>query len=235
MTRSSRLVAGAVGLALAVAACGGASTGGPGASAATGGPGASAAATAAAATAAPPVAEPTDVPETAEAPEPTGEPGATDDGSGAGDPSFVPGAASDLEAMLPDEAGGMTYQKTSFEGSSLGVVANTIDTAKLDPILKASGKTISDVRLALASPIGGSSADAGMAIAFQIRGLDATRFLEAMGADPTTMARTSVGGKDVFKGGVDGMSVVIYPKGDVLFEVLLASDRVAESIVSQLP
>jgi len=223
MTTNRRLIAGAIGLALAIAACGGSTT-------ATGAPGA----TAAAATTAPSAAAPTTATAT-EAPAPTDAPTATDGTSTGAQPSLAPGAASDLEAMLPSEAGGVTYQKTSFDGSSLGALGASIDTAQLDPILKANGKTINDVRVAIAAPVDSANTEAGMVVAFQIRGLDASKFIQAMGSDVSTMTKTSLGGKDVYSAGAGGMSAIVYPKNDVLFEVLLASDKVAESIVSQLP
>ena len=227
MTPNRRLLAGAIGLALAFAACGGSTT-------ATGAPGATAAAATtapSAATTGPSAAAPT----ASEAPAPTDAPTATDGTSTGAQPSLAPGAASDLEAMLPSEAGGVTYQKTSFDGSSLGALGASIDTAQLDPILKANGKTINDVRVAIAAPVDSANTEAGMVVAFQIRGLDASKFIQAMGSDVSTMTKTSLGGKDVYSAGAGGMSAIVYPKDDVLFEVLLASDKVAEAIVSQLP
>ena len=156
-------------------------------------------------------------------------------GHGGTEPSFVAGAASDLEAMLPNEAGGVKYQKSSFDGASLGMLGGSIDTTELDPILKANGKTINDVRVAIAAPVDSASTEAGMVIAFQIRGVDATKFMAAMGADTAELTKTSIGGKDVSTSGAGGFGVIVYPKDDVLFEVLMASDKVGEAIVSQLP
>ena len=224
MTIDRRLLTGALGIALALAACGGSS---PAASSATAAP----VATGAAATAA---AEPTDAPEATE-PAGTEEPGETEEASSGAEPSFVAGAASDLEAMLPSEAAGVKYQKSSFDGASLGMLGGSIDTTELDPILKANGKTINDVRVAIAAPVDSASTEAGMVIAFQIRGVDAAKFMSAMGTDVSEMTKTSIGGKDVYTSGAGGFGVIVYPKNDVLFEVLMASDKVGESIISQLP
>jgi hypothetical protein len=225
MTIDRRLLAGALGLALAVAACGGSS---PTGSSATAAP----VATGAAATAA---AQPTDAPEATEATG-TEEPAVSEEPTASGaEPSLVPGAAADLEAMLPSEAAGVKYQKSSFDGASLGMLGGSIDTTELDPILKASGKTINDVRVAIAAPVDSASTEAGMVIAFQIRGVDAAKFMAAMGADTASMTKTTIGGKDVYQSGAGGFGVIVYPKNDVVFEVLMASDKVGESIVSQLP
>jgi len=224
MSIDRRLLAGALGIVMAVAACGGSSSASPGSTTAP--------ATPAAVTPAPTVAAATDVPEPTDVP--GAEPSPTDDGTGA-DPSFAAGAAGDLEAMLPDEAGGVKYQKSSFDGASIGMLAGSVDTAQLDPILKANGKTVNDVRVAIATPADSSSSTAGMVVAFQIRGLDASKFLEAMGADPTTMTRTSIGGKDVYQAGAGGFGAVVYPKDDIVFEILLADPKVTEAILSKLP
>jgi hypothetical protein len=224
MTIDRRLLAGALGLSFILAACGGSSTGGSGATAAPG-------ATGAPATAA---AGPTDAPEATEAAG-TEEPASTEEATSGNQPSLVPGAASDLEAMLPSEAGGVKYQKSSFDGASLGMLGGSIDTAELDPILKANGKTINDVRVAIAAPLDSANTEAGMVIAFQIRGVDAAKFMAAMGADVGSMTKTTIGGKDVYQSGAGGFGVIVYPKNDVLFEILMASDKVSESIVSQLP
>jgi hypothetical protein len=224
MTIDRRLLAGALGLSFILAACGGSSPGGSGATAAPG-------ATGAPATAA---AGPTDAPEATEAAG-TEEPASTEEATSGNQPSLVPGAASDLEAMLPSEAGGVKYQKSSFDGASLGMLGGSIDTAELDPILKANGKTINDVRVAIAAPLDSANTEAGMVIAFQIRGVDAAKFMAAMGADVGSMTKATIGGKDVYQSGAGGFGVIVYPKNDVLFEILMASDKVGESIVSQLP
>jgi hypothetical protein len=225
MTIDRRLLAGALGLALAVAACGGSS---PAGSSATAAP----VATGAAATAA---AQSTDAPEATEAAG-TEEPAGSEEPTASGaEPSLVPGAAADLEAMLPSEAAGVKYQKSSFDGASLGMLGGSIDTTELDPILKASGKTINDVRVAIAAPVDSTSTDGGMVVAFQIKGVDAAKFISAMGADPATMTKVTIGGKQVLQTGSSGFTMIAYTKDDVLFEVLLASDKVTESIVSQLP
>jgi hypothetical protein len=223
MSIDRRLIAGALGLALALSACGGSGTGASSAPA-TAAP--TQAATAAAPTEAPASAEPTD--------QPTDEP--TDQPASSGyEPSLAPGAASDLENMLPDEAGGVKFQKTSFDGASLGLAGAGIDTAELGPILKANGKTISDVRFAIAAPASGTGTETAMVFAFQIRGVDATKFMDAMGTKAADLTSATIGGKQVLTAGAGGFGVIAYPKGDVLFEILLASDTLSKAILAKLP
>lgn len=217
MNIDRHLLAGVIGVSLILAACGGSSTATPTSPITP------------PVTTAPGIDEPTMVPGT-DVPTDDGEP--TDDGN---EPSLVPGAASDLEANLPDEAAGVKYEKSSFDGASIGMFGANVDSEELDPILKANGKTINDVRVAIASPADSSSAAGGMVIAFQIRGLDASKFMEAMGVDVASMTRTTISGKEVLSSGTADFSFVVYAKGDVLYEILMANSEVTASILQQLP
>lgn len=219
MNIDRRLLAGAIGVSLILAACGGSSTATPTATAPITSP----------VTTAPGIDEPTMMPGTG-VPTDDGEP--TDDGN---EPSLVPGAASDLEANLPDEAAGVKYEKSSFDGASIGMFGANVDSEELDPILKANGKTIDDVRVAIARPADSSSAAGGMVIAFQVRGLDASTFMEAMGVDVASMTRTTISGKEVLSSGTADFNFVVYAKGDVLYEVLMSNSEVTASILQQLP
>ena len=119
MSLQRRVLAGAVGIALLAAACGG----GTSSPAASGGPGDST----------PPASQPAGASD-AVTPSPTDSPAASD---ASFEPSYSAGAAPDLEAMIPDSAGGTTYAKVSFDGASLGVAGLGVDSGELDPILKA--------------------------------------------------------------------------------------------------
>jgi len=224
MTIDRRLLAGALGLTLALAACGGSSTASP-------------AATAAASAAATPAA-PSDAVTPVPAESASAAPGdAATDNPGA-QPSFQAGAAADLEALLPSEAGGLKLQKSSFDGSTLGGAALGIDTGSLKPILDKYGKSISDVRVAIATTTDAPSASGSagaMVIALQIKGVPAEQLLGVTGMDTANLTKTTVAGKDVYSAGAGGISVIVYPKDDIVFEVLLASDTVAQDIVRQLP
>ena len=45
----------------------------------------------------------------------------------------------------------------------------------------------------------------------------------------------TISGKQVQRGGVPGFMVYVYVKDDTLFEILFATDTVAEAVISQLP
>ena len=203
-----RLLAGAVGVSLILAACGGSAAATPAPAAATAAP-----ATAAPATTAPVTAEPTETPT---------------------ESSLPGGQLNGLAALLPEKAAGVTFERVGYDGDQLGLfgAAAGLDSEELDPILKANGKTISDVNFAIATSADGS---AGMVYAIQIEGVEATTFADAMGMDTTSMPKSTLGGKEVYGEAAGGFGVYAYPKNDTLFIVLLANEEVATSIFEQLP
>lgn len=216
MAIDRRLAVGALGLALLVAACGGSSTSSPSAQPAASQP-----------VAASPVPS--------EAAQSEAAPSAVETGPV---PSFQAGAAGDLEATLPDEAGGLTFTKTSFDGSQLGASGFGMDAGQLDPILKANGKTISDVRMAIATAAGAGAGTGAAVIALQVQGMDASKLIDIATANQGAggaATKATIAGKDVLRIDAGGFSTVIYTKDDVLYEVFLASPDVAEAIVTKLP
>jgi len=224
MTSDRRLLAGALGLSLVLAACGGSATTSPDAGAAAATPtGASATempATAAPATAAPATAAPATAAPATAAP-------ATDDIGGGG-------AVNDLAATLPAEAAGVTFERAGYDGDQLGIygAAAGINAGDLDPILKANGKTLNDVNFAVATSTGGAG---GMIYAIQIEGVDATTFADGMSMDTSTMPSSTLGGKKVYGEAAGGFGAWVYPRDDTLFIVVLANEEVAGAIFEQLP
>lgn len=221
MTIHRSLLAGSLGLALLLAACGG--------STATQAPAASPTSPAVQPTAAAPSEA------AGESAEPTEEPTeqATDDNGT--EPSFVPGAAGDLEAMLPSEVNGVKFLKTSFDGSSLGVAGMGVNAGDLDPLLKKYGKTVNDVRVAIASPADTASGVTAMVLALQVKGVPANELIKATGQDTASLTKQNIGGKDVLSAGAGAFNIAIYTKDDVVFEVLLGDAAMTEAIVKALP
>lgn len=214
MTIDRRLLAGALGISLVVAACGGSTTPGAGTGTATPAPEPTAAATATA----------TEAP--TEAPGPTEEP-TQDSGSG--------GQVNGLAALLPEKAGDATFERVGFDGDQLGIygAAAGLNSEELDPILKANGKTIADVNFAIATSK--SSEVGGMIYAIQIEGVPATTFAEGMGQDLATTPKTTLGGKTVYGEAAGGFGFFAYPKDDILFLILLVTEETAGKILEQLP
>jgi hypothetical protein len=217
-----RLLAGALGLSLVLAACGGSAT-------ATKAPAVGGDATAAPATEAPIATE--------EAPVATGEPtdaAATEEPDATEGVDLGSGEVNDLAAMLPEKVGDLAFERVGYDGDQLGIfgAAAGLNSEELDPILKANGKTISDVNFAIATSEGGTG---GMIYAIQIEGLDATEFAASMGMDPGSMPKTTLGGKTVYGEAAGGFGAFAYPKDDKLFIVLLMDEKTSASVFEQLP
>ena len=221
MTIDRRLLAGALGLSLVLAACGASSTASSGTSASTADPTGAATTEAPAATEEPTEAASTEEPAATEEPV---------DGSGSGG-----GQVNDLAAMLPEKAGDLTFERVGYDGDQLGVfgAAAGLSSEELDPILKANGKTINDINFAIATAAGGGTG--GMIYAIQIEGLDAATFAASMGMDPSSMPKTTLGGKTVYGEASGGFGAFAYPKDDKLFIVLLMDEKTASSVFEQLP
>ena len=220
MTIDRRLLAGALGLSLVLAACGGTSTASSGTSPATAG------STDAATTEAPAA---TDEPTEAAA---TELPAATDEPTDGVD--LGSGEVNDLAAMLPEKVGDLAFERVGYDGDQLGIfgAAAGLNSEELDPILKANGKTINDVNFAIATSPGGTG---GMIYAIQIEGLDATALAASLGMDPSSMPKTTLGGKTVYGEAAGGFGAFAYPKDDKLFIVLLMDEKTAASVLEQLP
>lgn len=195
---------------LLVAACGGAATSAPG--------GTTAPATVPPAATVAPTLAPAETPAAA----------ATDAPSG-------PGAAADLEALLPGEVNGITFQKASFDGATIpGGIPIGGGEDELLKFLEANGKSIKDLRVAIASPV---EAEAGgsLVMALQVEGLPSDKLMEFVAADMQDQ-RTTVAGKEVYGTAMGGFGAYVYPKDDVVFYVLaMGGESLAEDILAQLP
>lgn len=199
---------GALASILLVAACGGSATPAPSAAV----EGASPAASAAAAST---------------------EPAATDNGSGSN--GSLTGSAPELEAMLPANVNGVAFDRTSFGGSAwpAGIPIGSSD---LDAFLQQSGKSLSDVSIAMATPTDSSKAGT-FVMAFQVKGADGTKLADALGATSgSDLTSATVGGKQVLEAGIPGMGVVFYVKSDIVFYILALGDAsLTDAIVAALP
>ena len=214
MTRSRGAI-GATLLVLVLAACGGGSSPSPSAAGPTGSAGAS------------PSEEATT--------EPTG-----GESSGPALPS-LPSEAADLEALIPDEVGGLVLQKASMQGSEF--LSSGESDAATQKFLEDLGVDPEDVAVAFGF---GFSADGTVAVfVFRADGADTDRlvsvFKEATDSDresPLAWESTSVGGKDVERA-VDpesGNAIdYLYARDDVLFLVTASAEDVATEALEKLP
>lgn len=214
MTIDHRALGGALAILLLVAACGGSASQAP-----TAEPGATEAPTAT------PAAE-TQEP-TAETPEPQETEG----------PTLQPGAAGDLEAMLPSEVNGVTFEKGSFDGSSVpGGIPLGEGEDDFATFLSDNGKSLNDVRVAVASTTD-AAASGSFVMAIQVQGVAGDKLAEFATGDMGDAEKTTVGGKEVYGSGMAGFAAYVYPKDDIVFYVLSAGGdgSLAEGILQQLP
>jgi hypothetical protein len=220
MTTHRRLIGAALGFALFVAACGGSSAASPTASpaaAATQAPAASQAAV-------------SQAPADTAAPSDTSAPAAS-----MPEISLTPGGAGDLEAMLPSTIGSVTFQKTSVDGSQIAGAGTPLDTSKMDPLLSKYGKSIADVRLAIATGTGGATTGMPeMVYAIQLKGVPASEWVQSLDTSGSKGDQMTVGGKQVTGTSQAGFTTVFYTKDDITFMVI-APDKDAQAIVAALP
>jgi hypothetical protein len=218
MSHDRRTIAVSLAIVLFAAACGGGS-------AATIAPGS----TTAPATQEPALTEAASTPAPAtQAPAPTGT-------AAAPDVSLVPGTAPELEAMLPSTVKGVAFTKTSFGGGTLPATL-PIDSGEFGTFLKDNGKTLADLSLAMATPTDASKAGTFI-MAFQVKGLDASKLAELLGGGSSGGLQTvTVGGKQVEQTAAGGMGLTLYVKGDVVFYVIALGDAsLTEAIIAALP
>jgi len=210
MSVDRRALAGALAALLLVAACGGSATQSPGATQAS---------------------------DVTQSPGVTEETTATEAPSEGPDVTQAPGAAADLEAMLPSEVNGVTFTKTSFDG---GVIPGGIPIGQgdedLGKFLADNGKSLSDVKIAMASATG-ASAIGSLVMAIQVKGVPSDKLLSWATKGSSDMPKTSVGGKEVYGAAEAGFGAFIYVKDDVIFYVLsMGGDAsMAEAALKQLP
>ena len=212
MTTDRRVLGSALAALLLVAACGGSASTAP-----TNGPEAT--------------AQATEQPSETQAPAETQAPESPD-------VSFNPGAAGELEAMLPDEVSGVAFEKGSFDGETVpgGIPLGEGDDA-LATFLSDNGKTLRDVKIAVATPADTASGGGTVVMAIQVEGVSEDKLEEFAASSMDEGEKTTVGGKEVYGAGMAGFGAYVYVKDDVIFYVLSmgGDDAVAEGIFEQLP
>jgi hypothetical protein len=178
-------------------------------------------------------AEPTPSP----TPEPTPEPTVAAPSDG-GLPSFDPGAG-DLDAILPDEVGGIAMQYQSAQGA--GVLGSEGMTPEAQEVFTRLGATPED--LSMAFGVGFNSEGSVLSIAaFRVAGADEGQlrdeFQTTMEQDGTgVVSEGNVGGKNVIVFGTDPEAPdgYLYVKGDIAFVVAGEPIALVEEALAALP
>jgi len=144
-----------------------------------------------------------------------------------------PEAAPELAAMLPATAGGLDFVKTSVTGPDVDSLGVSIDSAALERLAKAQGKTLADVQVAEARPADPSKG--GIVLAIRVPGADPKNVVEATFSASKALQLATLGGKSVYRVGGNGLNIVVYPKDDIMFQVVGAPSDLTEAIVAALP
>jgi hypothetical protein len=224
MNHNRRLLAGAIGIVVLLAACGGSGSTGSGSSA-----------SAPAATEGPAATQ--DGGEATEAPEPTDEPvEATEEPEA--ETTTDPSAVNDLASMLPEEVNGVKYERVGFDGDQLGVMGAGagLNSEEFGKILASKGKSLNDVNFAIATPAGSSSSGmGGMIYAIEVEGLPASEWIEGMGSGLDTGKTSTIGGKQVYGEATGSFGAFVYPKDDTVFMMIFVDEKTAAAILEQLP
>ncbi len=173
--------------------------------------------------------------------------------SGVALPSFtLPNNAPELEALLPDEIGGVKMLKSSYNYQDF-ISKDAQNNQEFIAFLNHLGAQPSDVSVATATP---DPKDPGVAadptkltflFAFRVKGADSTKLQDEMktamasGSSSTvTWAAQTVGGKQVQAGQTISDSEVnettyLYTVADIVFAVVSTSPDSAADALSKLP
>ena len=144
-----------------------------------------------------------------------------------------PAAAPELAAMLPASAGGVDFVSGSFTGEDLAGVGVSLDSAELEQLAKAQGTTLADVQVAEARPV--DSSKGGIILAIRVPGANPKEVVEATYSASAALRLATMGGKAVYEVGGSGLNIVVYPKDDILFQVVGAPSDLTEAIIAALP
>lgn len=147
--------------------------------------------------------------------------------------------APDLEAILPDVAGGAPLHRTS--PSIANQLAADPRAATALALLRLIGKSAADIHFARAVDL--ANPDRMTILAFQVQGLDAKTFGGAivnvvLGALPGAQTSdVTIAGKPVIKATPPngGPNSYVYEHGDVAFAIQTTDENLAAEVLSKLP
>lgn len=154
----------------------------------------------------------------------------------------LPSSAAELEALIPDEVGGVTLQKLSMRGNEFANSGSATEQAQ--DFLRRLGVDPEDVSVAVgfgASPDGASTV---AVFIFKAEGADSARLLDtfktAMDAEqdqPLQWESATIGGKQVERATApqNNGQVNIYVAGDTLYFVATTHEEDAADILGGLP
>ena len=164
---------------------------------------------------------------------PSATPSATPVPTVAADRTPGPEAAPELAAMLPATAGGARLRHDQRDGPDVDSLGVSLDAAVLERLAKAEGKTLADVQVAEARPR--DPRRAASCSRSGVPGADPKDVVDATFSSSKALQLATLGGKSVYRVGGTGLNIVVYPKDDVMFQVVGAPSDLTEAIVAALP
>ncbi|MGH2427456.1 MAG: hypothetical protein ACRDGV_01025 [Candidatus Limnocylindria bacterium] len=188
-----------------------------------------------------PTDEPTPEPTATPTPEPTEEAIPTE----AALPTFdLPSSAAELEALLPDEIGGVPMEKFSMRGAELMAGGGGDADQEFIDFLNRVGAQPDDVSAAFAFGISEDFTSSATVVAFRVEGVPEDRLAAEMQAafeadeTATDFTPANVGGKDVLVGQTDeelAPLAYLYSVGDIVFFLGTSNEADAAEVLSGLP
>ena len=161
----------------------------------------------------------------------SGAPGSA--GTGSTERTPGPSAAPALAAMLPTTIDGADWVVSSWTGENLEGTAISLDRRVLEALAVNAGGALADVEVAQALPRDPSKG--GVLLAIRVPGADPKKMVDATFATSKALQLATIGGKSAYRVGASGLNAVVYPKDDVMFQVVGASNDVTEAILAALP
>jgi hypothetical protein len=154
-----------------------------------------------------------------------------------------PGSVADLEALIPDEIGGIALQKFSMRGNEF--VSSGSATQETQDFLEGLGVSTDDVAVAFGFGVSPASGEGVAVFVFRADGAGSDRlvsvFKEATDAErdaPLDWESANVGGKEVQRAldpEQNDQVVYLYAKGDTLFFLAATQEEHAEEALAALP
>jgi hypothetical protein len=155
----------------------------------------------------------------------------------------TPGAVADLEALIPDEIGGIELQKFSMKGDEF--VNSQSATEETEDFLRGLGVSTDDVGVAFGFGFSSETGDAVAMFVFRAVGAGTDRlvsvFKEATDSErqtPLDWEPATVGGKQVERATdseQQGQTIYLYAKDDILFFLAASQEEQAAEALAGLP
>ena len=144
-----------------------------------------------------------------------------------------PEAAPELAAMLPATAGGLDFVTTSVTGPDVDSLGVSIDSAALERLAKARARRWPTSRSPRRAPP--TRRRAASCSRSASRAQTPRRSSRRRSARPRRSSWRRWAASPSYRVGGNGLNIVVYPKDDIMFQVIGAPSDLTEAIVAALP